>query len=350
MTVHNGIVIRNIFHMLAYAFKGLKHKNFEKIAYEPFEHIEDLLAAILLRGITQQIKQGLHRSYLLRNEAIDSVRGRVLIPETIRYRINRRQRIECQFDELTVDNLFNRILKAGVCTLLRSDGVKKEIRLALKKSLSSMANVSAIDLNCVCWSRLQVSRQTQTYELLLNICRLIHLHSLHTEQSGKFRLEQWLDESSLAMLYQRFLLNYFREHHPYLLSAAKQIPWDSDGDAGSTSFLPVMISDVILTSVRRVLVIDAKFYSKTLQSHHEKATFHSHNLYQIFTYVQNLQAQILNKEVAGMLLYAKTQEAVVPNETLKLHGNTFSLRTLDLNCEFSSICQQLDEIATTVVR
>ena len=235
MTVHNGIVIRNIFHMLAYAFKGLKHKNFERIAYESFECIEDLLAVILLRGINQQIKQGLHRSYLLRNEPIDSVRGRVLIPETIRYRINRRLHIECQFDELTVDNPYNRILKAGVSSLLRSNRVKKEIRFALKKSLSSLADVSATDLNCVCWSRLQVSRQTQTYELLLNICRLIHLHSLHTEQSGKFRLEQWMDESSMAMLYQRFLLNYYREHHPYLRPAAKQIPWDANSEAGSTS-------------------------------------------------------------------------------------------------------------------
>ena len=47
-----------------------------------------------------------------------------------------------------------------------------------------------------------------------------------------------------------------------------------------------------------------------------------------------------------MLLYAKTQEEIFPDDTIKLHGNVFSIRTLDLNCDFAKICQELDAIAT----
>ncbi len=347
MNATNGILIRNIFHMLAYAYKGLRHKSYERIAIESFDHIEDLMAAILLRGINQQIKQGLHRDYQLHSDDLLTVRGRIVLAETIRQRIKRRRQINCKYDELSVDNLFNRILKAAALVLVRSSKLKADLRQALKKTLTSLQEVSSLDLNSVNWSRLQIGRQTQTYELLLNICRLIQLQALHTEEDGYFRLEQWMDEGTIALLYQRFLLEYFREHHPHLAPAAKHIPWDLAEETERSSFLPVMISDVILSSDKRILVIDAKFYGKTLQKNHDKLKFHSNNLYQMFAYVHNFQAHNPDKEVSGMLLYAKTQEEIVPNDTVKLHGNMFTIRTLDLNCDFVNICHELDAIAAS---
>ena len=50
-------------------------------------------------------------------------------------------------------------------------------------------------------------------------------------------------------------------------------------------------------------------------------------------------------EVSGMLLYARTDEAVQPNNSYHMSGNRISVRTLDLNCEFSEIAMQLDKIA-----
>lgn len=79
MIATNGILIRNIFHMLAYAYKGLRHKSYERIAIESFDHIEDLMAAILLRGINQQVKQGLHRDYQLHSDDLLTVRGRIVL-------------------------------------------------------------------------------------------------------------------------------------------------------------------------------------------------------------------------------------------------------------------------------
>lgn len=50
-------------------------------------------------------------------------------------------------------------------------------------------------------------------------------------------------------------------------------------------------------------------------------------------------------EVSGMLLYARTDEAVQPSNTYKMSGNKISVRTLDLNCEFAEIAEQLNSIA-----
>ena len=49
--------------------------------------------------------------------------------------------------------------------------------------------------------------------------------------------------------------------------------------------------------------------------------------------------------VAGMLLYARTNEEIQPDQTYQMHGNQISVKTLDLNKPFDEIAKQLDEIA-----
>ena len=46
-----------------------------------------------------------------------------------------------------------------------------------------------------------------------------------------------------------------------------------------------------------------------------------------------------------MLLYAKTEEEIQPDNVFQLHGNQISVKTLDLNKPFDEIAKQLDEIA-----
>ncbi len=74
-------------------------------------------------------------------------------------------------------------------------------------------------------------------------------------------------------------------------------------------------------------------------------TLHSNNLYQIFTYVKN--KAVSGSEVSGMLLYARTDEEIQPDNEYMMGGNKISVKTLDLNCDFSEIAVQLNSIADT---
>jgi 5-methylcytosine-specific restriction enzyme subunit McrC len=111
--------------------------------------------------------------------------------------------------------------------------------------------------------------------------------------------------------------------------------------------LPIMQSDISLSYGNKVLIIDAKYYAHTTQVQYDIHTLHSSNLYQIFTYVKNRDAEFDNKphEVSGMLLYARTDETIHPNAIYRMSGNKISVQTLDLNCEFRAIAQQLNAIA-----
>ena len=85
-----------------------------------------------------------------------------------------------------------------------------------------------------------------------------------------------------------------------------------------------------------------------MQTQFDVDSVRSNNLYQIFTYVKNMAS---NKggdnEVSGMLLYAKTDTGLQPDYVYQMSGNQISVKTLDLNNDFSLISQQLDLIAVT---
>ena len=59
------VVIRNIYYMMAYAFRALSLVEYRKLALESFEHLDDLLAAILVtEKIDAQIDVKLTEIYL----------------------------------------------------------------------------------------------------------------------------------------------------------------------------------------------------------------------------------------------------------------------------------------------
>ena len=112
-------------------------------------------------------------------------------------------------------------------------------------------------------------------------------------------------------------------------------------------FLPEMKTDIMLKKDGKTLIIDTKYYGHMMQEQFNKLSINSSNLYQIFTYVKNKAAELKDSEknVSGMLLYAKTDETAQPSSKYRMSGNTIVVGNLDLNCDFREISQQLNAIA-----
>ncbi len=85
--------------MLTYAFHVLRQANYEDVASEEFDNIHDMFAAILGKGISQQIKRGLYREYVGFHEDLTTMRGKLDINGTIRNKMQQRQVLTCEFDE-----------------------------------------------------------------------------------------------------------------------------------------------------------------------------------------------------------------------------------------------------------
>jgi len=204
--------------------------------------------------------------------------------------------------------------------------------------------VDTIELNSIRWSTIRFHRNNQTYRMLISICELILDGMILTNEKGENRMASFIDEQKMNRLFEKFILEYFIKHFPLLSVRASQIPWSLDDGIGT--MLPIMQSDITISHKNTVLIIDAKFYSKVTQSQYDKHTLWSNNLYQIFTYVKNKDEEFKNRltEVSGMLLYAKTDAPLQPDNIYKMSGNKISVKTLDLNLEFIDIQKQLDGI------
>ena len=176
------------------------------------------------------------------------------------------------------------------------------------------------------------------------ICYLVTQGRIQSERSGSRETMMFEDEQQMARLYERLVRAYYKKEFPQLKVTASHIPWAIDDD--HRHMLPTMRSDVMLTYGKQCLIIDTKYYTSTLQQYFDTRTIHSGNLYQIFAYVKNEALHLKPKQinVAGMLLYAKTDEQLVPDNTFQMSGNTISVKTLDLNQDFIHIAKQLDNI------
>jgi 5-methylcytosine-specific restriction enzyme subunit McrC len=345
-TTDKRIFIKNIYYMLAYAFQSLNCLELKNIAAEEFDNIHDLFAAILGKGIGQQLKRGLYREYCSRKEDLPGLRGKIDMTGTIRQRLARKPRLSCEYGELSENNLLNQILKTTAMLLLRNEHVRLHNREALKKEMLFFSDIGTLDPAAVKWADVRFDRNSQAYRMLLGICRMVLEGMLLTTDSGAYRLASFLDDQQMSRLYEKFILEYYKREWPDLRASAAEIPWAlGDGVRGQ---LPAMQSDVTLSLGETVLIIDAKFYSHAMQEQYGVRTIQSHNLYQIFTYVKNRDAGFQNEPhtVSGMLLYARTDEDIQPGGDYLMSGSRICVKTLDLNCEFSGIADQLDQIVS----
>lgn len=145
------IPVRNIYWMLAYAFRALDKGAYERLGSEEFDNSLDLCAAILSRGVESQVKRGLSRGYTPRSEALSSLRGKVDVTASLKTSSLLKRQLVCNFDEFTADTPANRIVKSTMLLLLRDRDVSPSRKKALRRLLPYMAEVREVDLRHCDW-------------------------------------------------------------------------------------------------------------------------------------------------------------------------------------------------------
>ena len=337
------IPIQNIYYMLSYAFQTLQAENYKDLAAENFHNTAELCAAILDKGIGIQLKHGLRRDYVSKSESLSTLQGKLNISESIKTQTMLKKQMICTYDEFSTNIQFNQIIKSTVLLLLKAN-ITNSRKKSLRKLLLFFSDVNEIDLHFVNWNQ-QYNRSNQNYQMLIGMCYLVYKGLLPTQNNGTTKLMDFFDGQRMCRLYEKFLLEYYRKEHPELTANASQIAWQLDDT--ENQMLPRMQTDIMLSKNNNILIIDAKYYSHMTQQQYGIHTLHSNNLYQIFTYVKNKEFELRNYEhtVSGMLLYAQTDEDIIPNNTYHMSGNQISVLALDLNQDFSKISRTLDDIA-----
>lgn len=342
------VKIKNIYYMLAYAFQALKEDGWDYLTSEEFDNIHDLMAAILSKGISNQLKRGVYRDYQTQTEVLSGLRGKINIAISIKRQTLRNRQIVCSFEDFSENNVMNQILKTTSLLLIHHSNVRMEQRKKLKNLMLYFDRVDIVAPQEINWNTLNYHRNNATYKMLMNICFLIIKGLLLTTESGKYKLSKYLDDQHMHRLFERFVLGYFQRKYPNLKAGASNIDWIVDD--GFADFLPRMKTDITLRRGEETLIIDTKYYGHTMQKNpqFDKSTLISGHLYQIFTYVKNKDTNNTGN-VSGVLLYAKTEEEITPDNEYRMSGNRISVKTLDLSGEWEEIRSQLDGIAAMLL-
>ncbi len=342
MTKDRNIYIKNIFYMLAYVFDSFGKPEYESLDKEDFENAQDLFAWALSVWISHLRKKGFYREYMSRQENLTTIRGKIDMPGSIRDKIARKRTISCEFDELSENNYLNQILKTTSMLLIKNGEVSNLHKDSLKSEMHYFTGIDALEPSLIQWPA-RFQRNNESYRLPIEICKMVLQDMLPTTEKGDYRLMKEPSDLCMCDLYERFIRNYYARHRPDLDSKASYVKWALDNDF--KGMLPAMKTDVYLQKGKDILIIDAKYYNSATQIHYDKETIRSGNLYQIFTYVKNCQVENEGCRVSGMLLYARANENLQPDESYAMHGNQISVKTLDLNTPFKQLARQLDEIA-----
>ncbi|MEJ2444770.1 MAG: hypothetical protein P8Y42_15185 [Exilibacterium sp.] len=212
-------------------------------------------------------------------------------------------------------------------------------------SLTADMAISGFGSGGVVFRRVQLNTNNRFYRFLLNVCEITIASWLVDERTGRYHFRDFVrDDNAMGRLYENFILNFYKIHLKNASVKKEKIKWNaSSATDPELKYLPSMETDISIRYAQRCLIIDAKFYSKTLQTYYDKESIHSANLYQIFSYLENLRSRGGGDENAeGMLLYPAIDKRI--RETYNLGKRRIHICTLDLNAEWRYIHRELLDI------
>lgn len=339
--------IRNIYYMLCYSFNKdlLTQKDVSSVDAESFDNIYNLFSIILAMMIRKQIKKGMNKDYINQIESLSTIRGKINLSESISTNSLVKQKLVCDFDEFSVNNSLNQIIKTTANYLINSNKIGNATKRELKKSMIYFSQVDIIDISTINWKQLMFNRNNNSYKNIIVLCELILKGLIVSDQKGTKQFKEFLDETALHRIYENFIKEYFKKH--YNLNAGSR---NLSLTEQAVEYIGMMKTDITLENEERMLIIDAKFYDHILNQGRFVGSqiLNMGNIYQINTYVEN-QLQKTNKKVYGMLLYAQTINEPSINIKVPINQKEIMIRTLDLNREWKHISGTLDEIALAFI-
>lgn len=346
MKNNSNIPIENIYYMLAYAFNVIDLDEYTNIDTDKFSNVKDLYIEILRIGVPPLIKRELKRDYINSWDISSSIKGKIDITNSIKNNTLKNRKLYLIHDEFSEDILVNQIIKSTIMNIMKYPNIPLTTRKVFNDTLYTLKEVRTIRVNKSCWETLNLSKYSLRYNFILNVCKNLYLNLIFSEIKGNDLSITINDEQRISSLFEKFIFNFYSRESSYKVSHPV-IYWDTDN--GYNEGLPIMQTDLLLTSKRNHLIIDTKFYNQNMQSRFNNNNSEmkqiSSNMYQIYTYVNNFKSINVN----GMILYAKTNNELQPDHIYKINGHKIIVKNINLNQHFSEIKRDLLKYADNFI-
>jgi len=354
-----GIPIRNLWHMLLYAWNEYpitSHWSLEEVEDAPA--LDALLAAILVKLIQQRLRIGLGRTFVNQNQSIRGIRGRIDFAESLKQRSFERGQAICEYQQYNANAPKNQIVRSTLARLVQTGNfgtdrvIANELRHNLRWTTRALDGIDIVELKLDFIRRQQFDRNDSDYRLMLAICELILQRQMPMEASGQHRLPT-IEHDALVLydIYERFVANFYRLHlSSYIIKSQSRLSWNTKQD---NAYLPIMKPDLILQErlSGKIIVLDTKFTAKSLtENMWGKQLFESSHLYQMYAYL-NTQERLseFHQKATGILLYPAIQGKF--SERIELEDHKIVIECLDLTSSWQEVEEQLlDVVSRNVIQ
>ena len=117
-----------------------------------------------------ELMQGMIRSYVARKENINVLRGRLLAEQQFKHNLAHKERLFCQYDEMSSDNAHNQVIKHVLRLMLKlTAGVMA--RKQVVELLMRFDPISDVKVHLQMIDKLTFNRSTCRYEFIIQQCR-----------------------------------------------------------------------------------------------------------------------------------------------------------------------------------
>jgi len=359
-----GIPIRNIWHMLLYAWNEVPLNELRgwalKDAYvESAPTLDSLLASLLIRLMQQRLRIGLGHDYMDEAGTLRGIRGRINFAESLRQQSLDRGQLVCKFQGYRANSLKNQIIRSTLARLIKvgefgpEPALVKEMQQKLRRLVRDLDGIDFVELTPDLIRRQLYARggHDHDYRLMLSICDLIVQRQMPSDSEGYATAIVPLINRELLVLYkvyERFVANFFRLHlRDWEVNAQKRLEWHT---AEANERLPLMIPDIVMQEKRqgagRMIVLDTKFTAQSLvENQWGKAVFDSSHLYQLYAYLKSQEhVSETHRTAVGILLYPAVRNRF--SEQVRLQDQLIRLESVDLAAPWQEIESQLLELVT----
>lgn len=348
------VPIANIFYMFSYIWN--KVEVLEKTSLDNSEDFEstDIVCKLFLENIKDIIKVGLYKEYNLYNEELRGIKGKLDFKNSINNMSFQNAKAFCEYDELEINNPINQVLKTTALRLYRINDINENHKKELNHILLYFNQVDVIDLTSKSFD-IKFNRNNYYTYFTIMVCKLIFDFTMISENKGKFKFIDILDDDKkMQEIFELFVYKFYsKKLKDFNVSYQNIFNWKlNNGDA---KWLPKMRLDILITNDTETIILDTKYYSNFYSMNNayfneETKKFHSNNMYQMFSYMSNIN--IHSDKIKGILLYPvpyckETIDEKYDTEIVN-NGTTINavmqIKTIDLSAKWNLIEEELLKI------
>ncbi|WP_323589395.1 McrC family protein [Aliarcobacter butzleri] len=309
---HNDEKNLNIFiYMLMYAY-DVKLSNEQIASCANHKHtILEVFVQMFAINLLNELKKGLYKEYLTKQDNLPVLKGKYLINENLKYNFTK-NKIYCEYDEFSENNSLNQFFLYAVKYLQKFVNDKKLLKQC--ELIFDEVEYKSVDINRV--ETINFSRLNVRFKTSFEIALLLLKQSIPLFNKDKKSFAFLFD---MNVLFEKFIARMVKE----LDNNAKIQNQDDFGDL-------TLKPDIILKNQ----IIDTKY--KKIKSIED---IKQSDKLQVFSYGINYKIENV------MLLYAKHLDNVKYDLVLgKESIVNLKIRTIDLNFSANNYKEYIDEI------